>query len=247
MDEDIIKQQEQENETPSAGGVERGLVIRLAILAVLLTVPALFIPAGRWDWVAGWVYVITVVFFTFASRLLMFWKTPELAAERVQSLGAEDAPTWDKILVLLVVIIGPVTMLIVAGLDERNTWSPEISWVVQFVAWVVIVLSYLLVSWAMLANRFFSGTVRIQEERGHTVETGGPYRFVRHPSYCGAIVAMLAAPFMLGALWALVPAASTGILFVVRTALEDNTLQDKLDGYQDYARQVRYRLFPGLW
>jgi len=249
MSENTNKQQEAG--TPEAGGIERRHVIRLVaslvIFAALLPMLALFVPAGRWDWTTGWVYIITVAFFNFASRFLVLWKTPELAAERVQSLNAEDAPAWDKILVLFVVVVGPVTMLAVAGLDERNTWSVDVSWVVQLIAWVILVLSYLLLIWAMLANRFFSGTIRIQNERGHTAETGGPYRFMRHPGYCSAMITTLATPFMLGTLWALVPAVPVSALLVVRTALEDRILKSELDGYKDYAGQVRYRLFPGIW
>jgi protein-S-isoprenylcysteine O-methyltransferase Ste14 len=98
-----------------------------------------------------------------------------------------------------------------------------------------------------VANRFFSGHVRIQKERGHTVQTGGPYRFVRHPGYVSSIVSYFSYALMLGSLWALIPAALSGSLFVVRTALEDRTLQDELAGYQAYTRQTRYRLIPGIW
>ncbi len=238
---------QQRNGKSNASGLTPRIVLGLVIYTVLLPVLALFISAGRWDWTAGWVYIITAVLFTLVSRILMMLKTPELLAERAQSLGAEDAKEWDKVLVPLVALIGPMAVLIVAGLDKRNAWSAEISSTVQLIALGVIVLGYLLASWAMVSNAFFSGTVRIQEERGHTVETGGPYRFMRHPSYSGAIIAILAIPLMLSTLWAFIPAALTVIAFIVRTALEDRTLQEELGGYKDYAGQVRYRLFPGIW
>jgi protein-S-isoprenylcysteine O-methyltransferase Ste14 len=99
----------------------------------------------------------------------------------------------------------------------------------------------------MVSNKFFSTSVRIQMERDHTVASGGPYRYVRHPGYVGYIVSGFAAPLALGSLWALIPAAITLCLLVVRTALEDRTLQDELDGYREYAARVRYRLLPGVW
>ena len=89
--------------------------------------------------------------------------------------------------------------------------------------------------------------MRIQSERGHTVCTTGPYGFVRHPGYVGFIVGSLAAALLLGSLWALVPAAFAGVLIVLRTAVEDRTLRAGLAGYADYARDVRYRLLPGIW
>jgi protein-S-isoprenylcysteine O-methyltransferase Ste14 len=109
------------------------------------------------------------------------------------------------------------------------------------------VLGWALFMWAMGANAFFSEAVRIQEERGHTVVTDGPYRYVRHPGYVGAILALFATPLLLGSLWALIPAGLATIGYVVRTALEDKTLQEELDGYTEYAQQTRYRLLPGVW
>jgi protein-S-isoprenylcysteine O-methyltransferase Ste14 len=70
---------------------------------------------------------------------------------------------------------------------------------------------------------------------------------VRHPGYVGAIIQSLATPLLLGSLWALIPGGVAAILMVTRTALEDQTLHQELDGYQDYAQQVRYRLLPGIW
>jgi protein-S-isoprenylcysteine O-methyltransferase Ste14 len=102
-------------------------------------------------------------------------------------------------------------------------------------------------NWAMLENRFFSGYVRIQTDRGHMVVSNGPYRSIRHPGYLGGIVTWLAAPLALGSLWALIPAGAVVVAYVIRTALEDRTLQAELDGYKEYARQTRYRLVPGVW
>ena len=112
---------------------------------------------------------------------------------------------------------------------------------------VGIDLSPRMVEWATGSNAFFSLTVRIQKERSHAVATGGPYRFVRHPSYAGGILFELAAPIMLGSWWALIPGGLNAILFVIRTALEDKTLQAELDGYQEYAQRTRYRVLPGIW
>ena len=79
----------------------------------------------------------------------------------------------------------------------------------------------------------------MQTERGHIVSNGGPYRFVRHPGYVGAIAADLATPFLLGSLWALIPSVLLAGLFVLRTALEDQTLTAELPGYEAYAAETR--------
>jgi len=101
--------------------------------------------------------------------------------------------------------------------------------------------------WAMASNAFFSRTVRLQAERDQTVGTGGPYRYVRHPAYAGEILYELAVPVLLASWWALIPSALGAGLLVLRTALEDRTLQPGLAGYAAYARRVRWRLVPGIW
>ena len=103
------------------------------------------------------------------------------------------------------------------------------------------------VLWAMASNPFFAATVRIQSERGQEVVSAGPYRLVRHPGYLGALVYNLAIPLVLGSLWTFIPALFTIALLVVRTALEDRTLQAELPGYAAYTAAVRRRLIPGLW
>jgi protein-S-isoprenylcysteine O-methyltransferase Ste14 len=115
------------------------------------------------------------------------------------------------------------------------------------ISFVLVALGYALSSWAMLSNPFFSGTVRIQGERGHSVATAGPYHYVRHPGYSGWILANLTTPVALGSLWGLLPGLLVVLGFVVRTAMEDRTLQTELDGYKEYTQQVRYRLVPGIW
>lgn len=109
------------------------------------------------------------------------------------------------------------------------------------------ILSYALFVWATASNTFFSQIVRIQSERGHTVVTGGPYRYVRHPAYVGAILYEVAVPVLLASWWAFVASGLSAILLILRTALVDRTLQAELTGYVDYARQVRHRLLPGIW
>jgi protein-S-isoprenylcysteine O-methyltransferase Ste14 len=99
----------------------------------------------------------------------------------------------------------------------------------------------------MVTNRFFSATVRIQADRGHVVVDRGPYRYVRHPGYAGALAFTLASPVALGSWRALIPAALTAAVLVLRTALEDRTLRAELTGYREYAGRVPGRLVPGLW
>jgi protein-S-isoprenylcysteine O-methyltransferase Ste14 len=118
---------------------------------------------------------------------------------------------------------------------------------VQVLGGIGFVPGMVLVYWAMLANPFLAQVVRIQSERGHQTVSSGPYRYVRHPMYVGILVSYGSTPLLLGSWLALVPFAIMGALLVLRTALEDKTLQAELDGYKEYAQRVRYRLLPGVW
>ncbi|MGZ9223107.1 MAG: methyltransferase family protein, partial [Anaerolineales bacterium] len=117
----------------------------------------------------------------------------------------------------------------------------------KIIALIVIILGFLFGSWAMVENRFFSGVVRIQKDRGHHVISSGPYRFVRHPGYAGALWTYVFLPMLLDSIWALIPAFLVIGVLVLRTALEDKTLQEELPGYKEFARKTRYRLIPGIW
>ena len=213
--------------------------------ALLIQAAILFITAGRLDWVMAWAYVGMCVAIVIINLLVILPRDPELIAERGQV--KDDAKAWDRWLGMIAGAVSPMIMLIVAGLDERFGWSPKLALAIQLAGLVLVALGYGLVCWAMASNKFFSTFVRIQKERGHTVANTGPYRIVRHPGYVGMLIYSLATPVLLGSLWALIPAGLTVVAFVVRTALEDRTLQDELDGYRDYARQVCYRLLPGVW
>ena len=211
------------------------------IFSLTITAVCLFGAAGRQDWPKAWVLLglslATGLAFT-AGR------DPELAAER---RSVQRGKSWDKVLVGITVLLGPMAVWITAGLDERFHWTNGVSAIAFPAGLAAAVLAAALMAWAMRCNRFFSSVVRIQKDRGHTVEEGGPYRWIRHPGYAGAAAFLLATPLILGSYWALAPAAATTAFTVIRTTLEDRTLHQELDGYADYARRVRYRLLPALW
>ena len=213
------------------------VVIQFLILAAILV-----ISSGRLDWVWAWAYLGVGVGILAINVLVM---PPELIAERGRT-DKKGIKGWDRVLTTLN-ILPTLGTPIIAGLDERFGWSPPLAVAIQVVALVFWTLGQGLFSWAMASNVFFSGAVRIQMDRGHTVASGGPYRYVRHPGYVGMIISLFATSLALGSLWGLIPAGLTMCLLIVRTALEDRTLQDELDGYKDYAARVRYRLVPGIW
>ena len=221
--------------------------IIIIMLFFIVVVPALPLLISRhWNWWEAWVYVIVCIVGFAISRLLAARKNPDIIKERAQFMQHDNTQPWDKILAPLTGIGGGLIPLI-AGLDALFGWSPSYSLNLKILALIIILAGYVLGSYALIANRFFSGTVRIQTERGHHVISTGPYRWIRHPGYLGGILTYLATPIFLDSYWVFLPAVFVTLILVIRTALEDRFLQDELPGYREFAKQVRYRLIPGIW
>ncbi len=223
-----------------------GVLKRIGTLAIFFVFIALilFLAACRINWTWAWVYLGVCLVSVLLNGAITLCTSPETIAERGE---AKMTKKWDRIVSRLYALAMYFVLPVVAGLDVRFGWSQDIS-----VAWhvsgaVVLAVGLELAAWAMIANAYFSTAVRIQSDRGHTVCSTGPYRFVRHPGYVGFILQSVSVPFLLGSLWALIPGIMATILMIIRTSLEDRTLQAELTGYQDYIQKVRYRLVPGIW
>lgn len=232
--------------TNGISGIPWQAVIRFLVTTVLM-LGVLFLSAGRLQWWEGWAYTAMTLVVLVLSRSLMLLKNPDMARERAEAGQREDVKAWDKILLPVTAIYGPLASWIVAGLDERFGWTPELPDYIQIIALCVIFLGSMVGTWAMVVNRFFSSHVRIQADRGHTVVSAGPYRVVRHPGYAGVILAWIAAPVFFSSYWVAIASVAVITLNIIRTALEDRTLKEELPGYSEYAERVGYRLVPGIW
>jgi protein-S-isoprenylcysteine O-methyltransferase Ste14 len=223
----------------------RGSWFRVAFTPVAMGA-FLFPAAGRLNWYAGWLFIVFMVLVQVQYILVLGRKSPDLLIERDQAIRSGTKP-WDRVLLPLIAFVLPVLTWVAAGLSQRYPQTGLFSIPVQVVGFVLMFLSMEITGVAMSANRFFANTVRIQTERGHKVVCTGPYALVRHPGCICMIGFALSSPLALGSRLAYIPSAISLVVFVVRTALEDRTLQAELEGYADYARRVRWRLLPGVW
>lgn len=203
---------------------------------------ALCISRGTVAWVEAWLYLGAMVLISFANTCVM---DPLLLAER--SRIQTGTKWWDVFLSIFTALLGPLVVLVVAGLDRRFCWSEPSGALSITLAMLMLLLGAGIATWAMHVNRFFSATVRIQGDRDHQVIDTGPYRFIRHPGYLGGIIGNLATPLILGS--AIGFRVSIGVAggIILRTALEDRILRKELADYEMYAHRVHYRLLPPLW
>jgi len=220
----------------------------ISLVVVYLFIPlVLLVCGGDFGWWQAWGYSLLIVAAGLGGRMWAERRHPGLLAERQDMEKVQSAKAWDKVLAPLMALSVSFPLVIVAGLDHRFGWSPVFPLWLVVLGFLLISLGYAFATWAFIENRFFSSVVRIQVDRGHVVCDSGPYRIVRHPGYSGSNLALFGIVLALGSMWALIPAAVALIVAVIRTVLEDQTLQDELPGYRDYARRVRSRLIPGVY
>ena len=232
---------------PLAAPVSLGLWIKRIFQILLLIVimdALLFGAAGRLDWFGAW--LLTGLYLAFLL-VVVIWATrnaPGLMEERGRV--AENVKPWDKVITSIYTVL-LLALLVTAGLDAgRFRWS-VMPGTLQVLGAIVLTLTGVVIWWVMSVNYYLSRYARIQDDRGQQVVTEGPYRYVRHPMYAMLVPFMIGVALVLGSWWALVPGGLIGVLYVIRTVLEDCMLLEELPGYREYAQKVRYRLFPGIW
>lgn len=213
----------------------------LAVLAALL-----FVPAGTAAWPAAWIYLLGIAAWSSAMGAWLVRHDPGLLEERMRPLHQPGQALWDKFLIHGAALLWASWVAIMPLDVVRYGWSRMPGWLQGLGALCLLLMAYL-VFLTFRENSFAAPVVKIQRERGHAVVTTGPYRYVRHPMYAGAIFFFLGTPLLLGSWCGLALAPLMIGILAVRAVMEERMLIAQLDGYADYAARVRYRLIPLIW
>ncbi len=225
--------------------VDLKLLVGQSVGVFVIFALALFLPAGNWAWLAGWVFLGLFLGFYLAVNAWLFRHNPALLQERTR-LASSDQQGWDKLL-FPVMLAGTLAWLALMGLDaERWHWS----WVplgLQALGLLLLLGSFYLLFLTFRENSFLSPVVRVQQDRGQAVVSTGLYAHVRHPMYAAIAVFTVGTALLLGS-WSGVCFGLLLVLILARRAvLEERALREHLQGYAAYMGQVRYRLIPNVW
>jgi protein-S-isoprenylcysteine O-methyltransferase Ste14 len=211
-----------------------------------VTAALLFISAGTVRWPQAWIYLAEIGVLGLVSGFAIGKRDPALLRERMAAPIQKGQKSWDKIVILVLFSLW-MSQYVVIGLDAmRFRWSEVPLWL-QVAGGLAIAFGLYAFHVVLETNTFAAPVVKIQSERKHQVISTGPYAYVRHPMYAGAVPLIVGTPLLLGSLYGLIWAAAMIALLGFRAVLEEDTLKAELEGYDAYAARVRYRLVPKVW
>ncbi len=214
------------------------------LIGTVVMLSVLFLSAGRFDYWHGLLFTLTSIIMLILNYTLL---RPDAQLLEERSMPGSNTKQWDK-KILGLLAVTTLILYIVAGLDSgRYQWSPHFPWPLYLIGIFATIVGQLFFLIAQKQNTFFSSVVRIQNDRNHQVYSNGLYSVVRHPAYLGMCIQSIGFPLLFGSVWSVIPVGITLILLIIRTNLEDSTLQSELSGYADYVKKTRYKLIPFIW
>ena len=221
------------------------LVVAQGAITLLIYALPLFLPAGIRAWPAAWIFLMLWFGFWFFVLVWLFKQNPGLFWERMR-LQASDQKGWDKIVGPLIYVSLFLWLLFTAYDAARFHWSPVPVWL-QGLGGIILICSFFLFFLTFRENAYLSPLVRVQQDRGQTVISTGPYPSVRHPMYAATLIFVIGTPLLLGAWYGILVGPIVALVLAWRAVLEERTLQKELPGYLEYTAQVKYRLIPFVW
>jgi protein-S-isoprenylcysteine O-methyltransferase Ste14 len=206
----------------------------------------LFLAAGTADWPGAWIFLAQMIVASVVGGLWLARHDPALVRERLGPPIQKDQPVADKIVLTSIILLFLGALVLMALDAARFGWSSISAWV-QAIGELMLLLSLWIGFRTLAENSFAAPVVKIQEDRGQWVVTTGPYRHVRHPMYAGALLFFVGTSLLLGSWWGLAAVLALAVLLGIRIQIEEKALRAGLQGYDDYAARVRYRLIPMVW
>jgi protein-S-isoprenylcysteine O-methyltransferase Ste14 len=216
-------------------------------LYILIFPILLLFISGNWLWIQGIIFSFWFIFLCYGTIIYLYRNDPALLEERYQKPGTGGEKGWDVYVVYTLVLMFFLWFIIMPLDAERFKWS------INFPLWIEVVGGFLLLVSAFfffksyMDNTFLSPLVRIQAERKQKVVSNGLYGIIRHPLYLGGILLFIGTPLLLGSFFGLIIGLFLIFLIMGRIIGEEKMLEEELDGYSEYKKEVRYRLIPYLW
>lgn len=216
-------------------------------LGLLAQAIIFFAAAGITEIPRAWFFFIITIIYYISSFIVIYLLNPDVIISRGGSAFRENTKKWDKYILLVYTILGIYGQFFVAGWDlgHLKFWLLGFDYI--WIGLFLYLVSIVLIVWSLIQNPYFEPSVRIQKDRNHKVITTGPYRLVRHPGYLSGILMHLGMPMIIGSGLALIYAIIIIGILLLRTYMEDKTLQTELEGYKDYADKTKYKIFLGIW
>ena len=212
-------------------------------LLIAAVMAALFIPTGTLHYWQAWIFLAFYFVPALAISFYLMVKDPKLLARRMRGGPVAEKQTAQKI-IMSIVSVGFLALLVVPALDHRFGWSHMPASAV-LAGNALMSIGWLAIFFVFRENSFSSATVEIAEDQ--KVVSTGPYAWVRHPMYAGAVLMLLGMPVALGSWWGVVVLLAMLPAFVWRIFDEEKLLTENLPGYAEYRQRVRFRLTPGVW
>ena len=210
------------------------------LLGVVLVGLLIFLPAGTFEYIQGWILMAILFVPMFCAGVVMMFKNPGLLASR---LDAKEKRGKQSIVVKLSGLMF-LAGFIVAGLGVRFDWY-MLPLPVCILAATLFIIAYILYAEVLMENTYLSRTIEVQE--GQKVIDTGLYGIVRHPMYSATLLLFLSMPLVLGSVWSFLIFLVYPFIIAARLKDEEKFLEEELEGYREYKQKVKYRLIPFIW
>jgi len=215
-----------------------GFVWLIIIMGLLF-----FLPAGTLKYWQAWVYLIIFGTSSLLITLFLMKKDMELLKRRINAGPAAENERSQKVIQAFAQLIF-MGIMIIPGFDHRFSWTNVPVYLV-IAGDIFVLLGFFIVFLVFKENSFTSAIIEIAEDQ--KVISTGPYKFVRHPMYSGALLLLIFTPLALGSFWSFPFVILMIIIIIYRLLDEEKFLLKNLTGYEAYCQKTHFRLIPQVW